>query len=432
MAKRTADLDRGTERESLLEQVRAVRAATERLAERLSPEDQTVQSMPDASPTKWHRAHTTWFFETFVLAPHDPGYAPLDARYGYLFNSYYEQVGARHPRPQRGVVTRPGAAEIGAYRTHVDAALVRFAERADDGTWTAVAPLIELGLHHEMQHQELILMDIKHAFSLNAIDPAYGPAPAARVGSIVPHAWVSFPGGLVEIGHDGGGFAFDNEGPRHRVHLEPFRLGSRLVSNGAWLDFMADGGYARPELWLSDGWGAAQAEGWSAPLYWRREAEGFEPGAWSRFTLSGRRALDPREPVAHVSYYEADAFARWAGARLPSEAEWEVAASGRPIAGNFLESGALHPRPTLGAEDGPAQLHGDLWEWTQSPYSPYPGYRAPAGAVGEYNGKFMVNQMVLRGGACVTPIAQMRASYRNFFHPHTRWHFSGVRLAQDA
>jgi ergothioneine biosynthesis protein EgtB len=432
MTKRGADPVIVTEREGLFGRLKAVRAATERLAAPLSPEDQTVQSMPDASPTKWHRAHTTWFFETFVLVPLDPSYEPLDPRYGYLFNSYYEQVGARHPRPQRGVVTRPGAAEVGAYRTHVDGALARLAERADESAWARAAPLIELGLHHEMQHQELILMDIKHAFSLSALDPAYAPAPPARVGSIGPHAWVSFDGGLVEIGHDGDGFAFDNEGPRHRVHLEPFRLGSRLVTNGAWLEFMADGGYDRPELWLSDGWGAAQAERWDAPLYWRREAEGFEPGAWSHFTLAGRRALDLREPVSHVSYYEADAFARWAGARLPSEAEWEVAAADRPIAGNFLESGELRPRPAADSAITPAQLHGDLWEWTQSPYSPYPGYRAPEGAVGEYNGKFMVNQMVLKGGACVTPIGQMRASYRNFFHPHTRWHFSGVRLARDA
>ncbi|HYD68572.1 ergothioneine biosynthesis protein EgtB [Azospirillum sp.] len=408
---------------------RRVRDLTEELAAPLSAEDQTAQSMPDCSPAKWHRAHTTWFFETFLLAPFLPGYRPFDPDYAYLFNSYYEAVGARHPRPQRGMITRPGVAEVAAYRAHVDAAMDRLLAQGDERT----RPLVELGLAHEEQHQELLLMDLLHLFSLNPLNPVYRPA-APETGSTAPAAgrWLDFDGGIREIGHDGSGFAFDNEGPRHPVLLQPFRLFSRPVRNADWLAFMVDGGYRTPTLWLSDGWAAAQGQGWEAPGYWRRR-----DGGWHVMTLSGELPVDPAAPVCHVSFYEADAFARWSGGRLPTEAEWEVAAAGLPpagdMAGNTLGSGALRPRPGPPVPDGvPAQMFGDVWEWTASPYGRYPGYRPAAGAVGEYNGKFMANQMVLRGGCCVTPDGHVRASYRNFFYPHQRWMFAGVRLAEDA
>ena len=401
----------------------AVRDLTERLSAPLSPEDQTVQSMPDTSPTKWHRAHTTWFFETFVLTPHLEGYRPLDPAYAYLFNSYYEQAGARYPRPQRGLVTRPGVAAVGAYRRHVDEAMRRLLAQEPG---REVAELVDLGLHHEQQHQELLLMDIKHVLSFNPLRPAYALPPARQSGSIPASSWVSFEGGLVEIGHQGEGFAYDNESPRHRTYVPPFRLAGRPVTCGVWLDFIRDGGYRTPTLWLSDGWAAVKSEAWDAPLYWTRDGED-----WSLFTLGGQRDVDPREPVCHVSYYEADAFARWAGARLPTEAEWEVAAASVPIAGNFVGNGAHHPLPAREAP-GLQQMFGDVWEWTMSAYAPYPGYRPPPGAVGEYNGKFMINQMVLRGGCCATSEDHVRATYRNFFYPHQRWAFSGVRLATEA
>src|SRR5690349_13529699 len=364
----------------MMQSYAAVREATERLAAPLSPEDQAIQSMPDVSPTKWHRAHTTWFFETFLLSPHLPRYAPFNPKFGYLFNSYYEAVGPRHPRPQRGLLSRPGCAEIAAYRRHVDAAMTRLLEGAD----AALAPLVELGLHHEQQHQELILMDIKHVFSMNPLKPAYH-APAPREQRTAPSlSWIGFEGGLVEIGHDGTGFAFDNEGPRHKTWLEPFRLASRPVTCGEYLAFIEDGGYRRAGLWLSDGWAFVQAEGIEGPLYWERGDSG-----WEVFTLSGLRHLDPAEPLCHVSFYEADAFARWAGKRLPREAEWEVAASAAdPMRGNFAGAMLHHPRPAAPGE-GLQQLFGDVWEWTQSPYVPYPGFRAVDGAIGEYNGKFM-------------------------------------------
>ena len=411
----------------LSDRYRHVRSETEVLAAPLQPEDQTIQSMPDVSPTKWHRAHVTWFFETFLLRPHLPGYRPYDPAFSYLFNSYYEQVGERHPRPERGLLSRPNAEEVGRYRAHVDAAMTRLIEGAGPRQSQEIAPLVELGLNHEQQHQELLLMDIKHVFSCNPLKPAYREPGRPRRGSIPPLAWKSFPGGVVEIGHDGGGFAFDNEGPRHRTFLEPFRLAARPVTNGEWVEFIEDGGYRRPELWLSDGWSTVKSEGWEAPLYWSA-AE----GGWSIFTLSGARALDLREPVVHVSYYEADAFARWAGYRLPTEAEWEVAASGCAMRGNFAESAVYHPVPAQAGDEGLVQMFGDVWEWTMSPYSPYPRFRAQAGAVGEYNGKFMVNQIVLRGGCCATSSDHMRPTYRNFFYPHQRWAFAGLRLAADA
>jgi ergothioneine biosynthesis protein EgtB len=378
-----------------------VRAHTERLAAALSPEDQCVQSMPDASPVKWHRAHTTWFFEQFILAPHVPGYAPFDADFCFLFNSYYETVGPRHPRPMRGLLTRPSAERVGDYRTHVDHAMHSLLAAPPDG----LVALVELGLQHEQQHQELILTDVLHAFGQNALNPAVIPGWLESPGEAGPPRFVGFDGGLVEIGHAGDDFCFDNETPRHTVFLQPFRLADRLVRNADWLAFINDGGYRTPTLWMSDGWATAQQESWSAPLYWEPSDSG-----WMQFGPGGLVPLDPEAPVRHISWYEADAFARWAGARLPTEAEWE-AASGDP---------RLH------------ELVGHVWQWTSSAYSPYPGFAPPAGAVGEYNGKFMINQMVLRGSSLATPPGHARPTYRNFFHPDKRWQFTGLRLAQEA
>jgi len=385
------------------------------------------------SPSKWHRAHTTWFFETFVLGPHQPAYEPVDPAYEFLFNSYYEQVGPRHPRAERGLISRPSVAEVGSYRAAVDDAMLDLFEADAD----SVADLVDLGLHHEQQHQELLLMDIKHVLSCNPTRPAYQAAPAPRPASSAgAHRWDEVEGGIHEIGHDGAptagnptGFGYDNEGPRHEVLLQPFRIADRLVTCSEWLAFMADGGYARPELWLSEGWATVQRDGWAAPLYWEADGDG-----WAAFTLHGLQPVDPDEPVAHVSYMEADAFARWAGARLPTEAEWEVAAGhGAGDAPNDAGTARYHPRPAPeGGPPGLRQVGGDVWEWTASSYRPYPGFHPAEGAVGEYNGKFMVGQTVLRGGACVTPAGHTRPSYRNFF-PHTaRWAFSGLRLAADA
>lgn len=407
--------------EEALIRYRQVRAHTLELAAPLSAEDQVVQSMPDASPTKWHLAHTTWFFETFILAPLIADYRPFDAHYRFLFNSYYEAVGERQPRPLRGLITRPALDEVMAYRAYVDRHMEGLLARG------ARPQLLDLGMAHEEQHQELILMDVLHLFAQSPLQPAYRHSRASVVGEPPGEAaWIDVEGGLVEIGAAGDGFAFDNEGPRHKVWLEPYRLADRLVTNGEWLAFMEDGGYRRAEFWLSDGWARVQAEGWTAPLYWRQA-----DGAWSQMTLHGCRALDPAAPVSHVSYFEAEAFAAWAGRRLPTEAEWEHAARALPPPGR--EAAAhLTPWPAERREPGLRQMYGELWQWTRSAYSPYPGFRPAAGAVGEYNGKFMVGQMVLRGGACVTPPGHVRASYRNFFHPHQRWMFAGVRLAADA
>ncbi len=416
------------DRDDLFNVFRKVRAASEALADGLSAEDQVVQSMPDASPTKWHLAHTTWFFETFILTPRVPGYTAFHPRYSYLFNSYYEAVGDRHARPQRGMLTRPPVAEVMAYRARVDEAMARFATDAAQADWAEAAPLIELGLHHEMQHQELILTDLLHAFSLNPLFPAYRPPRPAAAPEGMGLEWVEIHGGRCAIGHQGETFAFDHETPCHDVLLQPFKLATRPVTNGEWRDFMADGGYGTPTLWLSDGWATVQSQGWVAPLYWHERDDG-----WRSMTLNGLQPLKDDALVCHISYYEADAYARWAGKRLPTEAEWEVAACDLAIAGNFVESGMLRPVPaSSGASGGLQQMFGDVWEWTQSPYVAYPGFRPAAGAVGEYNGKFMSNQIVLRGGSCVTPAAQMRTSYRNFFYPHQRWQFSGLRLAADA
>jgi ergothioneine biosynthesis protein EgtB len=403
----------------------AVRATTERLAAPLSAEDQTVQSMADVSPTKWHRAHVTWFFETFVLGPNFPGYQPYDDAFAYIFNSYYEALGERHPRSERGLISRPGVAEVARYRGFVDNAMGRL---LDGELEPGLPELITLGLHHEQQHQELLLMDIKNVLSRNPLRPCYLPFdPTVRGdGAAPPKAgWVEHEGGVVEIGHDGRGFGFDNEFPRHRELLSPFALADRPVTCGEWLSFMEDGGYDRPEFWLSDGWSVVTAERRQAPLYWFRESEGS--GEWLQFTLAGVRPVDPDEPVCHVSYYEADAYAHWTGMRLPTEAEWETVAVAVAQGDNFLGSGAPHPRPAVSTN----ALFGDVWEWTSSAYTPYPGFRAAPGAVGEYNGKFMVSQYVLRGGCCATPPGHTRATYRNFFPPGARWAFSGVRLARD-
>jgi len=427
VAPAAAGADAAEAADGLTQQFREVRNLSLALTEGLSAEDQVVQSMPDASPTKWHLAHTTWFFEQFVLAPNDPQYELFHPRFAYLFNSYYENVGERHARPRRGMLTRPGLPQVQAYRAHVDIAMADFLARVDAGTRAALAPLITLGLHHEQQHQELLLTDLLHAFSCNPLYPAYRqprPAPApAPAGA----DWLEYPGGIREVGHAGAGFAFDCEGPRHEVLLRPYRLARCPVSNGDWKAFMADDGYRRATLWLSDGWAQGQAEDWQAPFYWREV-----DGEWRQMSLAGLQPIDDDAPVCHVSFYEAEAFARWAGKRLPSEQEWEAAAQALPVAGNTLGSGLLRPVAAGRAGDGLQQAFGDVWEWTQSPYVPYPGFRAAAGAVGEYNGKFMCNQMVLRGGSCATPDGHLRASYRNFFYPHQRWQFTGLRLAEDA
>jgi ergothioneine biosynthesis protein EgtB len=404
---------------SLLEQYRETREASRALAAPLSAEDCAIQSMPDASPTKWHLAHTTWFFETFVLEPHARGYRAFDASYRYLFNSYYNAIGERHPRPERGMLSRPSLEQVLAYRRHVDEAVLDL--RALDA---AALALVELGVHHEQQHQELILTDLKHLLSRNPLKPAYQKQwPLTPIRGRA-RSWIGFPGGLHEVGHAGAGFAFDNESPRHRVWLEDFEIASHPVTHGDFLDFIEDRGYGRPELWLSAGWDLVRARGWQAPEYWRRR-----DGAWHTFTLHGEVPVDRNTPICHVSFYEAEAFARWAGARLPTEAEWEVAARDLPLTGNFLETGALHPL-ALREEKRLAQMFGDVWEWTRSDYAPYPGYRPAAGAVGEYNGKFMSGQYVLRGGSCATPASHIRLAYRNFFPPDARWQFSGLRLAK--
>jgi formylglycine-generating enzyme required for sulfatase activity len=441
----------------------ATRRRTQELANPLGVEDQAAQAHEDASPTKWHLAHTSWFFETFVLLPFLPGYRIFDERFNYCFNSYYEAQGDRQPRPLRGLLTRPTLHEVRAYRSHVDEALHCLSDKghADE---PEIAARLELGIAHEMQHQELILTDILALFASSPLRPAYREGSHSKSSASTPPVslretpspggegsaysqrspdpvvdpvlrehhepsgptYTVFEEGLCEIGADGSGFAFDNERPRHKTFLDPFALADRLVTNGEWLAFIADGVYGEPRLWLSDGWRCVQGEGWHAPLYWEAR-----DGVWLQMTLLGLQPVDPAAPVCHVSYYEADAFARWAGRRLPSEAEWEIAAAGLPARGNMLGHGALRPLPAP-RQAGLTQIFGDAWQWTASAYCPYPGFRPAAGALGEYNGKFMCNQMVLRGASCVTPDAQARATYRNFFYPHQRWQFSGLRLAQDA
>jgi ergothioneine biosynthesis protein EgtB len=410
----------------------AVRALSRAIAAPLSDAEASLQPMPDASPAKWHLAHTSWFFETFVLRDHAAGYALFDEDWAYLFNSYYEGEGDRHPRPRRGMLGRPALDEVLAYRDHVDEALLRALPTLPH----AALKLVELGLHHEQQHQELMLMDMLATLAENPLAPAAWPADPAPPTPAPPIlGGAASPGGIAEIGHGGPGFAFDSERPRHQVLIHPHELSDRPVSNGEWLRFIAEGGYDEPGLWLSDGWDWVRSNGIEAPLYWREES-----GGWRRFGLDGLHPVDPAEPVCHISYYEADAFARWAGARLPTEAEWEIAASAfDPRGGNQLdEAGPVRPRPA-GSGHGPfdnapgrlRQIFGDVWEWTMSAFLPYPGFRPEEGTVGEYNGKFMCNQFVLRGGSCATPRGHARASYRNFFYPHQRWQFSGLRLARD-
>ncbi len=413
---------------TLLERYRDVRSFTEQLASRLSAEDQLVQSMPDVSPTKWHRAHVTWFFETFLLRPNLAGYEPIDPQYEYLFNSYYESVGDRQLRSERGLLSRPSNDEVQAYRKHVDAAMATlisgdFAERPD------LVDLLHLGFHHEQQHQELLLMDIKHVFSRNVGHPVYAAEPDRSAANVPEFSWIEVEGGVVDIGCNVADveFAFDNEGPKHQQVVPSFALGNRLVTNADWLRFVDDGGYTDARHWLSAGWSHINETGWNAPLYWEQCG-----GEWFVHTLHGFVPIDPAEPVVHVSYFEADAFARWAGGRLPTEAEWELAVGDRPTQGNLADSGHFHPVPaTVVDHDGFTQLYGDVWEWTSSPYTAYPGFVVADGAVGEYNGKFMVNQQVLRGGCCATSPGHVRPTYRNFFPAHARWQFGGVRIARN-
>ena len=412
-ARKAASLD------NLSEKFARVRGDMVRLCDSLAPEDMVVQSMPDVSPTKWHLAHVTWFFEKFVLEPFAQGYQPFHAQFHYLFNSYYYTAGDMHKRPQRGLLSRPTVAEVLQYREHVDAAVLELIEDGHRGP--AVDARVTLGLHHERQHQELLLTDIKHVFAQNPTRPAMRPdLPVAETRPVAEHRFLPGPEGILEIGAEGDGFCFDNETPRHRVLLAEHSIGSRLITNEEYREFIRDGGYQTASLWLSDGWATVNDRGWNRPLYWN---EGLD----EEFTLGGVRELDLSAPVSHLSYYEADAYARWAGARLPTEAEWEVAARERPVAGNFVERGLWQP---AGSDDD-AQFFGDVWEWTSSPYSPYPGFEPLDGSLGEYNGKFMCNQMTVRGGSCVSAVDHVRASYRSFFYPDARWQYLGLRLARD-
>lgn len=417
----------GRERaEQLAERFRSIRATTCSLANVLSAEDCAAQSMPDASPTKWHMAHTTWFFETFILAADNPGFSPFAPSFSTVFNSYYNSVGEQYPRPQRGLLTRPGLATVLEYRGVVDEAILKGLEACSYSV--ELLGIVELGLNHEQQHQELILTDVLHLLSMNPAYPAYrSDLPKADPCELAAIRWHRGAEGIHSLGHSGAGFGFDNEGPRHKVLLSPHEIGSRLVSNGEFLAFIEDGGYKRPEFWLAEGWALSESERWEAPLYWVSGENG-----WQNFSLSGLDGLVLSEPVAHVSYFEADAFARWADARLPLEGEWEMAASSPQPEDNLLESGRFRPQAAACSEaEHPSQLFGDVWEWTSSPYQAYPGYRSGPGALGEYNGKFMSNQYVLRGGSCVTPRQHIRSTYRNFFPAHARWQWSGLRLARD-
>jgi ergothioneine biosynthesis protein EgtB len=413
--------------EDLVSAYRTVRKFSKKLCQTLQPEDCVVQTVPEVSPTKWHLAHTSWFFETFVLKDALPGYSPINVQYAYLFNSYYNAAGKMHCRPKRGLISRPTLRETLEYRDRVDSLMDAVFQNA--ALVDRFAPIITLGIHHEQQHQELMLTDIKHVFSENPLYPVYRERSAQVSAPVPPIKWLPFKAGVFEIGHNGDGFCYDNEELRHREFVEDFHLASRLVTNGEYLEFIEDGGYNRPEFWLSLGWFTVGEQHWNAPLYWDQR-----DGGWSAFTLSGLRELDKSEPVCHVSYFEADAFARWAGARLPTEFEWEVAAENLPYTGNFVDEEIFHPKPldSSTSRQPIAQMFGDVWEWTRSSYSPYPGYVAAPGALGEYNGKFMCNQYVLRGGSCATAQSHIRKTYRNFFPPNARWQFMGIRLAKDA
>ncbi len=416
--------------QSLLDQYHAVRAFSEKICEPLVPEDYVVQSMPDVSPAKWHLAHTSWFYETFLLKPHLAGYTSIHPQYDFLFNSYYNAVGERHCRVKRGVVSRPTVDETYAYRAYVDRHIETLLCEADEAKLSELEPLLTLGLHHEQQHQELMVTDLKYNFFENPLCPVYRPRRDVSISAVPAMEWIAFGEGVKEIGWNGTGFAFDNETPRHKEYVPAFALGSRLVTNGEYLKFIEDGGYEKPEYWLSEGWNVVKANGWSSPLCWWNQR-----GDWKEFTLAGMGPLDLTAPACHVSLFEADAYARWAGARLATEAEWETASETVPLCGNFAEAGRFHPAPLDPNDAEPGKLHqmfGDVWEWTRSQYTPYPGYAPPPGALGEYNGKFMCNQFVLRGGSCATSHSHMRATYRNFFPPDARWQFMGIRLAKDA
>jgi len=426
---RTRQDDAGSRAERLLRRFRDVRDFTARLCRTLEPEDCVVQSMPDVSPTKWHLAHTSWFFETFVVKVWMPRYQPEVPQYAYLFNSYYNAAGDMHRRDLRGLISRPTVAETYRFRDSIDQCVARLLEDADDALLAEIEPVLTLGLHHEQQHQELLLTDIKHVLAQNPLYPVFCAASAApENGSVAPQRFVEFDESTVMIGHEGSGFSYDNEGPRHRALVLPFSLSNRLITNGEYRQFIEDGAYTRPEFWLSLGWTTVNEQRWRAPLYWIER-----DGEWWNFTLSGFRRVNESEPVTHLSYFEADAYANWAGARLPTEFEWEHAAADVPIAGNFVDDERFHPAPASGSSDDKElqQIYGDVWEWTRSAYLPYPGYHAGPGALGEYNGKFMSNQMVLRGGSCATSRNHVRLTYRNFFQPEKRWQFTGIRLARD-
>ncbi len=417
----------GLESKAVAASYSAIRQASEALCEPLEPEDCCIQSMPDVSPTKWHLAHTSWLFETFVLKPGLADYRSPNPLYEFLFNWYYNAVGEQYSRCRRGLLSRPTLSEVMAYRAHVDEAMDGlFAAGLASDLEQDLLAVIEMGIHHEQQHQELMLMDIKHVFYRNPLRPAYRELPESSQQEVAPLTWLPFNGDLQSIGHNGEGFAYDNEAPQHRAYVESFLIADRLITCSEYVEFIEDGGYERPELWLSDAWQIIQTRAWKAPLYWE-----CEDGQWQIMTLGGMRDLDPSEPVCHVSFYEADAYARWMGCWLPRESVWETVARKLPIEGNFREQDCLHPTPLVYGTAGPAQMFGDVWEWTCSPYCAYPGYRARDGALGEYNGKFMCNQMVLRGGSCATPISHIRATYRNFFPPDARWPFTGIRLTKE-
>ncbi|MFZ0454733.1 MAG: ergothioneine biosynthesis protein EgtB [Ignavibacteriaceae bacterium] len=420
------EAERVLSRENLLNRFKTVRNFSMEICKPLITEDYVIQSMPDVSPTKWHLSHTSWFFETFVLKDASSNYKSLHPQYAYLFNSYYIQAGERFERPKRGLLSRPSVKEVFQYREYVDQNIISFLEGSDEETFRKLAQVVEIGLHHEQQHQELMLTDIKHAFSINPLHPVYVEKEDNHIEKISSIRWISFENGIYKIGHSGKGFSYDNETPQHNEYVETFSLASRLITNAEYLKFIEDGGYSKPELWLSDGAAAVEKEKWIAPLYW----ENIE-GEWWNFKLTGFKKVNPDEPVCHVSLYEADAFARWAGARLPTEAEWEVAASDSDVKGNFVENRNFHPVPVSEESNKTAQIYGDVWEWTRSSYSPYPGYKTLPGALGEYNGKFMSGQMVLRGGSCATSNTHIRKTYRNFFPPNARWQYMGIRLAKD-
>ncbi|HEX4204869.1 MAG TPA: ergothioneine biosynthesis protein EgtB [Ktedonobacteraceae bacterium] len=427
MAKNIQERTASPQRNVLLAKYDQVRHFSEQLCEPLETEDYVVQSMPDVSPTKWHLAHTTWFFETFLLMPIVPAYSSPHPGYAYLFNSYYNSLGKRHARPMRGVISRPTVRETYDYRHYVDQHVHEFVERCDEEQLARIMPILTLGIHHEQQHQELMVTDIKHVLSCNPLHPVYKAREQALQLPVPALQWIDYPEGLVMVGYDGHDFAYDNEGPRHKQFVQPYQLASRLTTNREYLAFIEDGGYQDPLLWLSSGWNTVQAEGWEAPMYWEQV-----DGRWYVQTLSGFHEVSMDEPVCHVSYYEADAFARWSDARLATEAEWEVAAQQVSLEGNFADSGTYHPAPLQASLQGqPAQMYGDVWEWTQSAYLPYPGFKPAPGAVGEYNGKFMCNQFVLRGGSCATSLSHIRPTYRNFFPPDARWQFMGIRLARE-